>query len=306
VSAHSGRALARREARLAWALIAPVVVVLVAVAVAPLLATLWESLHRHDLRLPWTGQPFVGLLNYREAAGDPRFLASLRHTVAFTVVSVGVETAMGLVLAIALDRLTRGRALARVAVLLPWALPTVVAALVWRFMFDTDGVVNGLLSAWGLAAWRTDWLAGPVAAWVPIILGDAWKTTPFVALLLLAGLQTIDPALYEAARLDGAGGWRRFTQVTLPLLRPALFVALVFRTLDAFRVFDLVFVLTGGGPGTATEVVSVTTFAAMLQDLRFGYAAALSIVIFAVSFALALVYIRMMTGRTVARSEAVR
>ena len=139
-----------------------------------------------------------------------------------------------------------------------------------------------------------DWLSRPFAAWVPIVLGDVWKSTPFVALLLLAGLQGIDASLHEAARMDGASRWQRFIGITLPLLRPAIVVAVVFRTLDAFRVFDLVYVLSGGGPGTATEVVSLYAFTALLQDLRFGYGSALSVIIFGLTFALALAYVRLL------------
>jgi ABC-type sugar transport system permease subunit len=137
------------------------------------------------------------------------------------------------------------------------------------------------------------WFADATLAWVPIVLADVWKTTPFVALLLLAGLQNIDPELYESARVDGAGPVQRFLHVTLPLLRPAILVALVFRTLDAFRVFDLIFVLTGGGPGTATEPLAVYTFNTLLQDLRFGFGSALSIIVFVVTFVLAWVYVRL-------------
>jgi ABC-type sugar transport system permease subunit len=287
------RTLAARESRLAWWLMLPALAILAMVAAGPLAAAVWESLHRHDLRLPWLGRPFVGLLNYREASADPRFLGALAHTTSFAALTVALELALGLALALALDSLTRGRAIARVVVLLPWALPTVVAALVWRFMFDSEsGIVNAMT---GL---HVEWLAHPIAAWTPLVLGDVWKTTPFVALLLLAGLQTIDPALYEAARLDGAGPWRRLLHLTLPLLKPALLVALIFRTLDAFRVFDLVFVITGGGPGTATEVVSTYAFATLLQDLRFGYGSALSVAIFLVSFVLALLYVRALGSRS--------
>jgi ABC-type sugar transport system permease subunit len=293
VSRRARTPLGAREARLAWLLMAPALATLTIVAAGPLAATFWESLHRHDLRLPWLGRPFIGLANYAEAVGDPRFQGALVHTLGFVAASVTLELVFGLALALALDAIVRGRALARVVVLLPWALPTVVAALVWRFMFDSQsGIVNALAGRLGVAFLHREWLAGPLAAWVPIVLGDVWKTTPFVALLLLAGLQGIDARLYEAARLDGAGLRQRFLQITLPLLRPAIVVALVFRTLDAFRVFDLVYVLTGGGPGTATEVVSVYAFTSLLQDLRFGYGSALSVLVFVVSFALALVYIR--------------
>jgi ABC-type sugar transport system permease subunit len=254
---------------------APALVLLAIVAVGPLLATIWESLFQHDLRLPWLGRQFIGIGNYVEAVSDPRMRQALLHTAGFTLVSVTLELVLGLALALALDALSRLRGLARVLVLLPWALPTVVAALVWRFMFE-----NG------------PWLARPWLAWVPIVLGDVWKTTPFVALLLLAGLQGLDRSVDEAARLDGASAWRRFVHITLPLLAPAIVVALVFRTLDAFRVFDLVFVLTGGGPGTSTEVVSLYAFTALLQNLRFGYGSALATIVFLVGFALAVAYVR--------------
>lgn len=138
------------------------------------------------------------------------------------------------------------------------------------------------------------WFIDPHAAWVPIILADVWKTTPFVALLLLAGLQNIDASLYEAARIDGASAWRQFRHVTLPLLRPAILVALIFRTLDAFRVFDLVYALTGGGPGTSTEPIALYTFNTLLQNLQFGYGSALSVIVFLLTFSLALVYIRVL------------
>ena len=278
----AGPSTATRDRRLAWTLLLPALLVLGSVAVGPLLATVWESLHHHDLRMPWLGRPFAGLDNYRSALTDQRLREAVVHTTSFAVVTVSLEIVFGMALALALDALARGRGIARVVVLLPWALPTVVAALVWRFMFESRGIVDA------------DWLSRPFAAWVPIVLGDVWKSTPFVALLLLAGLQGIDASLYEAARIDGAGRWRRFTQITLPQLVPAITVALVFRTMDAFRVFDLVYVLTAGGPGTATEVISLYAFTTLLQDLRFGYGSALSVITFVLTFMLALLYVRLL------------
>jgi multiple sugar transport system permease protein len=276
----------RREVRLAWALCAPALGVIGAVALFPLAWTAWESLHLHDLRMPWRGEPFLGLANYREALGDGRFWGALAHTVFFAAVSVALELVLGLALALALHRAFRGRGLARTTALLPWAIPTVVAALVWRFLFEGTGA-----------------LTDPRAAWLPVILADVWKTTPFVALLLLAGLQGIDAELYEAARVDGASAWQALWHVTLPLLRPALAVAVVFRSLDAFRVFDLIYVLTGGGPGTATEPLALYTFASLLQDLRFGYGSALSMILFVLSFALACVYVRLAGAALLERSR---
>jgi ABC-type sugar transport system permease subunit len=170
-------------------------------------------------------------------------------------------------------------------------MPTVVVALLFRFLFESEGgLANVALAAAG-ASTRV-WLGDPVLAWVPLVLADVWKTTPFVTLLLLAGLSGIDPALHEAARVDGATAWQRLVHVTLPLLRPALLVALVFRSLDALRVFDLVYVLTGGGPGDATEPIALLTFDALLQSLRFGYGSALAAVVFALAAGLAAVLVR--------------
>jgi ABC-type sugar transport system permease subunit len=269
----------------------PAVGTILLIALFPLAWTVWESLHLHDLRMPWLGRPFIGLDNYLEALGDQRFREALLHTLVFTVASVTLELTLGCVLALAMNRTFRGRGLVRAAILVPWAIPTVVAALIWRFMFDGDsGIVNTALASLGVDP--PVWFVDRLAAWVPVVLGDVWKETPFVALLLLAGLQGIDASLYEAARIDGASAWRQFRHITLPLLKPALLVALIFRTRDAFRVFDLVYVMTGGGPGTATEPIALYTFTSLLQNLRFGYGSALSVLVFLVAFLLALGYIR--------------
>jgi ABC-type sugar transport system permease subunit len=248
--------------------------------------------------MPWLGRPFVGVANYVEALRDPRFWGALGHTLAFAAVTVTLELVLGCVLALAMNRAFRGRALVRAAVLVPWAIPTVVSALLWRFMFEgRAGILNALFRD------PPVWFIHERLAWVPVILADVWKTTPFVALLLLAGLQNIDASLYEAARIDGASAWRQFRHVTLPLLRPAILVALIFRTLDAFRVFDLIYVMTGGGPGTSTEPIALYTFNSLLQNLRFGYGSALSVIVFVVTFLLALGYIRFLgAGLTETRS----
>jgi ABC-type sugar transport system permease subunit len=276
--------IALADRRLALWFLAPAVLVLAAGALLPIVATAWEALHRHDLRLPWLGRPFVGVDHFVEAAADPRFRSALLHTLSFALLTVPVELALGLALALLMHTARRGRAIVRVAALLPWAIPTVVAALVWRFIFD---------------ARAGTWFGDPFLAWVPIGTADVWKTTPFVAILLLAGLQTIDPALHEAARMDGAGPLRRFVTITLPLLRPALVVAAAFRTLDALRLFDLPYVMTGGGPGTATEPLSLYAFIVTMQRLRFGYGSALALIVFLLTFAVAVIWVRAL-GRSMA------
>jgi ABC-type sugar transport system permease subunit len=278
---------------LAWAFVMPAVSVIALIAIFPLAWTVWNSLHLQDLRMPWLGHPFIGLGNYAELARDPRFWYALGHTLFFTAASVSLELILGLALALAMNSAFRGRGAVRATSLLPWAIPTIVAALLWRFMFDSQaGIANAILLALGALERPIVWFIDATTAWVPVILADVWKTTPFVALLLLAGLQNIDKSLYEAAEVDGASAWWRLWHITIPLLKPTILVALIFRTLDAFRVFDLVYALTGGGPGTATEPIALYTHNTILQNLRFGYGSALSVVIFAITFGLALAYIR--------------
>ena len=283
----------RREARLAWMLVAPALLAIGVLGVVPIAATGWEAMHAHDLRMPWLGRPFVGAANFAEALQDPRFGAAFGRTVLFALVSVSCELALGLALALIMHGAVRGRSALRVAALLPWAIPAVVVALVWRFMFDGQaGVLTTALRSVGAIGPGFDWFVHPIAAWVPVVLADIWKTTPFVAVLLLAGLQAIDPSLHEAARIDGAGAVRRFVTITLPLLRPAIVVAAAFRMLDALRLFDLAYVLTGGGPGTATEPLSLYAFIAAMERLRFGYGSALSIAVFLVTLGFALIWVR--------------
>jgi len=280
--------LEREERRIAWRLVAPALLFVVGGALGPIAATLWEALHQHDLRLPWLGRPFIGLGNFVEAAGDDRFLAALGRTVVFAAITVPLELTLGLALALVMHIAVRGRAPIRLALLLPWTIPAVVAALVWRFIADAQGA---------------DWFLTPLGAWLPIAAADIWKTTPFVAVLLLAGLQTIDPSLHEAAAIDGAGPVRRFVTITLPLLRQAIVVAAAFRTLDALRLFDLPYVMTGGGPGTATEPLSLYAFIALMQRLRFGYGSALSVIVFLLTFAFALVWVRAL-GRSLSGARS--
>ena len=282
-----------RNRLLPYLFVSPALATILLIALFPLGWTVWESLHAHDLRMPWLGRPFVGVDNYVEIAGDRRFWGALGHTAFFTAATIVLELGLGLFLALPMNRAFRGRGLVRAAIIVPWAIPTVVAALLWRFMFDSQaGIANAVLVSAGLLDQPIVWFIHAATAWVPVILADVWKTTPFVALLLLAGLQNIDRSLYEAAAVDGAGPWWQLRHITLPLLRPAILVTLIFRTLDAFRVFDLIYVLTGGGPGTSTEPIALYTFNALLQNLQFGYGSALSVVVFLVTFGLAMLYIR--------------
>jgi ABC-type sugar transport system permease subunit len=283
----------RADTRLGLLLVAPAVAVMLVVAIVPVTVTFWDALHRRDLRLPWLGHPFVGAANFQEAVQDPRFLDAVLHTVGFVLVTVPIELSLGVALALVMRHAGRLTGLVRVTALLPWAIPTVVAALVWRFMFDAQaGVLTAFLRTAGIIATDADLFVHPAAAWVPIAAADIWKTTPFVAVLVLAGLHSIDRQLYEAARVDGATPARQFFTITLPLLLPVLVVAGAFRALDALRLFDLPYVMTGGGPGSATEPLSLYAYLVLMQRLRFGYGSALSVTVFLLMLAFALVSVR--------------
>ncbi len=236
---------------------------------------------------------FIGLENFKTVVKDERARHSLVVTVIFTAVSVAFEFILGLVLAMIMNKAMRGQGLIRTFSLIPWAIPTSVAALIWAYLFNgSNGIVAVLLEKLGLIADSTDLLLTGSGALSAIIMADVWKTTPYMALLLLAGLQTIPFNLYEASAIDGASKWKQFVSVTLPLLKPSIMVALLFRTLDAFRVFDLIYVLTGGGPGGQTESISIYAYKTMFAQTRFGYGSALVLIMALVVGIISYFYIR--------------
>ncbi len=261
-----------KQHRLGLVLCAPALSVMIAVTAYPLAYALWLSLQRYDLRFP-DQRAFVGLDNYLSVLSSPVWWRSLVNTGLITLGSVTLELWLGMLLALLMHRIVFGRRTVRAVLLIPYGIITVVAALAWKFAFDpTTGFVNGLL---GL---DHAWLTQRWSAFAVIILTELWKTTPFMALLLLAGLSQIPADLLRAARVDGANGWQRFTGITLPLLKPAILVALLFRTLDAFRIFDTVFVQTRGAADT--ETVSMLGYDALTVRLNLGIGAAVSVLIF--------------------------
>jgi len=280
--------LAARRRRTAWLFLAPMLLVLALVAGWPLLRTVafsFTDAYLSDL----SGWRFVGLDNYLYLAEDPLWWRAVGNTLLFTVVSVGLETLLGLGIALILDAHLPGRGLLRAAVLVPWAIPTVVSAKMWAWMLnDLYGVVNAVLLALGLIAAPWAWLADPVLSMAAVIAVDVWKATPFVALLALAALQVLPQELYEAARIDGAGPLRIFWTITLPLIRPALLVAVIFRALDALRVFDVIYVLTGNSTATASMSVYARQQLVEFQDVGYGSAAATCLFL-VVALAIALV-----------------
>jgi ABC-type sugar transport system permease subunit len=284
--------LLSQDRRLGYLLAAPVVIVLLVVTGYPLVYNLWNSFHHVDYLIPPVGG-WAGVANYTELFTGHSFLPALLHTVGFTVVSVAVETGVGLALALALNKPFRGRGVVRAAIFIPWAVPTVVSAELWRTMFDPQsGFVNYVLTALHLPLSTTTWLDHEWTAWAALLIADAWRNTPFMAIVLLAGLQIIPSDVYEAARIDGAGAWKTFWRITVPLLKPALMVALIFRTLSSFLIFDVVYIMTGGGPGTSTQVLSYIDYQAFLNNLDFGYGGAIAVSLVVMALIIAAIYVR--------------
>lgn len=263
----------------AWLLLLPALVALAAVSLYPIANGIWLSFTNTSLIT--NADAFVGLRNYVALVNDGQFWNAWEHTLLFTVASTLLETVIGLLMAVLLFERFVGRALLRAVMLVPWALPTVVTSKMFGWLFDGQhGIINYLLVKAGLLSANLDWLGSAQTALGTIVLADVWKTAPFMALLLLAGLQTISPTLTDAARIDGANAWSTFWHVRLPLLWPTLLIAGLFRALDAFRIFDLVYVLTGGGPADSTETLSTLSYKVLFSTLRFGYGSAMTMATF--------------------------
>lgn len=274
----------KAERRLAWRLCAPAVSAMLLVTAYPIAYALWLSLYRYDLRFP-AQRSFVGLANYTSVLSSEVWWRALANTLLITLGSVSVELILGLGLALMMHHISIGRRTLRTAVLIPYAIITVVSALAWKFAFDpTTGFVNALL---GL---QTAWLTQHWSAFCVIIISEIWKTTPFMALLLLAGLSLIPADLSRAARVDGATAWQRFRLITLPLLKPSIGVALLFRTLDAFRIFDTVYVQTRGAQDT--ETVSMVAYNTLIVRLNLGLGSAVSVLIFVCVLLIAWLFVK--------------
>jgi multiple sugar transport system permease protein len=300
---------ARGERIFGYALLVPAFVILVGVVFYPILLTFWYSLHRIDLRFPGLGTPFVGLGNYAGLLTDPFYSAPFGQAVFFTVVfalvSVSLEMLLGLAAALLMHKPPFASGLTRAVVLIPWAVPGVVAATMWRFMLDVQaGIFNTTLLSLRLEP--INFLGNSWPAFWSLVAAGVWKTTPYVGLLLLAGLQTIPEDVYEAAKVDGASAWQRFRRVTLPLLRPAILVALLFRFLDAIRTFDLPLTLTDGGPAGATTSLSILAYRTFFQASNFGVGSALSVVNFFAALLFAMLFIRVLGADLVRGKEGER
>ena len=282
---------------MAAAFIAPAALVIVLVVVVPLARAAWMSLFDITLIRP-NDQPFVGLGNYIDQLTSPAFWAAVWRSLFFTVASTSLELLLGLALALLMDQPLRGRWLLRTLIILPWALPTIVNALMWRWIDNAEyGALNALLTQLGLIDGYRIWLSNSDLAMWMVIVADVWKMTPLVAILLLAALQSVDRELVEVAKVDGATAFQAFRLIVLPLLTPVILIVLVLRTMEAFKVFDIIWIMTGGGPANATQTIAIYAYQTAFQGYDFGAGAALGYLIAVIIMALAAIYMRLL-GRT--------
>jgi trehalose/maltose transport system permease protein len=281
--------LRRKQTRLAWMLLIPALVVVALVAIYPLGLTIWQSFTNEQFLAGLQPVEFVGLENYRNLIDDPFWWDSVWLTLKFTAITVSFELVLGMIIALVVNSGFKGRGVMRAVMLVPWAIPTVVAAQMWRWMYnDIFGVFNDFLIRIHVIDKGVAWIAEPSTALASVCVVDIWKTTPFVALLLLAGLQVIPTELYEAADVDGVSKWHQFWRITFPLLLPAILVTVIFRTLDALRVFDVFYVFFGSRPDTQTMSIFAQNTIVTIGDV--GYGAATSIAIFLIISMFVVIY----------------
>jgi trehalose/maltose transport system permease protein len=285
--------LQRRQTRIGWLLLLPALAVVAFVAIYPLGKTVYQSFTNQEFLAGLEPTKWVGLDNYRTLWHDSIFHHAIWVTIKFTLITVSFEFVLGLIIALVVNSHFKGRGLMRAVMLVPWAIPTVVAAKIWQWMLDdVFGVVNDLLMKLHIISHPHAWISDPATSLASVSAVDIWKTTPFVALLLLAGLQVIPSDLYEAASVDGASALQQFWRITLPLLKPAIFVTLIFRTLDALRVFDVFFVFFGNRQDTQTMAIYAQS--TIVGDGHVGYGAAISVAIFLIISLFVVIYVTFM------------
>ncbi len=275
---------------MAYLMVLPALLIILGVVFYPIADAFWLSLHDIDLRYPQQGEPFIGLKNYTDAFADPDLWDAFRFTSLFAVISVSIELVFGMFVALLLNRKFAGRGIVQALVLIPWSLTTVIVARMWNLIYNSEyGILNALLKGVGLIQQNKLWTADKDLTFWAVVIADVWKATPFMALILLAGLQVIPEDLYEAAKMDGATGWQSYWHITLPSLRATMVVALIFRTIDATRIFDMVFVLTNGNYGTSS--LNLFTYNKLFKELNFGSGSALAIITFVYIALIAMLYL---------------
>ena len=281
----------------AYVLNAPALVAIALLAAYPIVYSAWISLHKYNLKRPNVFR-FIGLENFATIVSSPEFWSSLSVTVQFTLLVVITVSVLGVLIALLLNQSFPGRGLVRTLVLLPWAIPPVVNGLMWQWIYDSKiGALNGLLVSLGIISEYRGWLSDPTSAVLALAFADVWNVLPLAVVLLLAALQKIPGELYESARMDGAGPFQLFRHVTFPWIAQTLLVVLILQTLSAIRAFDVIYVLTAGGPGTATTTLVWKTYLTTFENLDFGLGNAYAYMVSLITFGFALIYFRLLYRR---------
>ncbi|GMQ56883.1 sugar ABC transporter permease [Vallitalea sediminicola] len=281
----------KEKAKMGYIFIIPSVVLVLVFIVYPVINTINMSLYDIRIQTLTEGKKFVGFDNYIRLFSDSTFMASLKFTLLFTVIAVTLETIIGMMFALIMNKAIPGQGIIRTAVLVPWAIPTIVSGLMWQFMYsDQYGIINLILSKLHLIQDYIPWLIEKNTAIIAVIIADVWKTTPYMSLLILSGLQTVPESLYEAASLDGANKIQRFFRITLPIIKPVVVVAILFRVLATFRIYDLVVALTSGGPANGTQSLSLYTIKTYFNFGNLGYGATLAVVTFIISLLISFLF----------------
>lgn len=281
----------KEKARMGYIFIIPSIVLVLVFIIYPVINTINMSFHDIRIQTLAEGKKFVGFENYIKLLSDQTFFDTLKFTLFFTVVAVILETIIGMMFALIMNKAMPGQGIIRTAVLIPWAIPTIVSGLMWQFMYsDQYGIINLILSKLRLIQDYIPWLIEKNTAIVAVIIADVWKTTPYMSLLILSGLQTVPQSLYEAASLDGANKIQRFFKITLPIIKPVVIVAVLFRVLATFRIYDLVVALTSGGPADGTQSLSLYTIKTYFNFGNLGYGATLAVVTFIISLLISFLF----------------
>ncbi|QUH27443.1 carbohydrate ABC transporter permease [Vallitalea guaymasensis] len=281
----------KQKAKMGYIFIIPSIVLVLVFIVYPVINTINMSLYDLRIQTLAEGKKFVGFDNYIKLFSDKTFIESLKFTLMFTVVAVTLETLIGMIFALIMNKAIPGQGIIRTAVLVPWAIPTIVSGLMWQFMYsDQYGIINLILSKLHLIQDYIPWLIEKNTAIIAVIIADVWKTTPYMSLLILSGLQTVPESLYEAASLDGANKIQRFFRITLPIIKPVVVVAILFRVLATFRIYDLVVALTSGGPADGTQSLSLYTIKTYFNFGNLGYGATLAVVTFIISLLISFLF----------------
>lgn len=281
----------RKTTRIGYLMLLPSALLIVALIVYPTVNTIYQSFFEIRTQTAALGPKFIGIQNYVKAFQDEHFWDTMRWTLAFTAVSVLIELIIGMALALLMNRKIPGQGLIRTAVLIPWAIPTVVAGIIWTQFFSQNGMINYILQSLHLIEEPLNWLGNEWLAKLSILIADVWKNTPYMSLLLLSGLLTISKDYYEAAQIDGASKWKQFTRITLPLIKATMSVTILFRIISAMRVYDLIVAMTSGGPAGKTETVSMYAVNTYFTYGNTGYGSALSVLMLVISIGISMLFV---------------